>query len=414
MNKRVVILGGGTFSYVRAHLALAAPAFGETARYLHGLCVEQFQNMDVELVLTKMADPTSHLTTAYEVSEYVKRLVTDNTVKVVFFNAAICDFDGQIDTTPSGKYVDRLKTSEGSVQMTLTPSEKIVKEIRKVRKDIFLVAFKTTSGDTPEEQYRQGLNLLKSASCNLVLANDLITRNNMIITPEEGVYHNDVTRRAALKELVSMAWNRTHLSFTRSTVVDGEPVPWNDDRVYASLRSVVDYCIKEGAYKKFRGVTTGHFACKIGQGEFLTSIRKTNFIDIEKNGMVHVKTDGDDRVISYGAKPSVGGQSQRIIFNKFDDTDCIVHFHCPLKENNPDPIIVHSQREYECGSHECGENTAEGLTKHGNLYAVMLDKHGPNIVFHHSIDPQEVIDFINRNFDLDKSTSGFERVYLNV
>lgn len=31
MQKRVEILGGGTFSYVRNHLAICAPAFGETA-----------------------------------------------------------------------------------------------------------------------------------------------------------------------------------------------------------------------------------------------------------------------------------------------------------------------------------------------------------------------------------------------
>ena len=59
----------------------------------------------------------------------------------------------------------------------------------------------------------------------------------------------------------------------------------------------------------------------------------------------------------------------------------------------------------------CGENTRDGLTKHGNLYAVMLDNHGPNIVFNHNIDPQEVIDFIEANFALEKSTSGFEQVY---
>jgi hypothetical protein len=75
-------------------------------------------------------------------------------------------------------------------------------------------------------------------------------------------------------------------------------------------------------------------------------------------------------------------------------------------------IPVVSQREYECGSHQCGENTANGLSKFGNLYCVMLDNHGPNIVFNHSIDPQEVIDFINDNFDLGRSTSGFEKVYL--
>jgi hypothetical protein len=44
----------------------------------------------------------------------------------------------------------------------------------------------------------------------------------------------------------------------------------------------------------------------------------------------------------------------------------------------------------------------------------MLDNHGPNIVFNSNIDPTEVIDFIEANFDLDRSTSGFEKVYLGL
>lgn len=414
VNKKVVILGGGTFNHVRAHLSLAAPAFGETAKQLFTLSKEIFPQMDVELHLTKMADSTSSIVTNNDVAAVIESLIQDNTVKVVFFNVALCDYDGQIGDTQSGKYSDRLETRNGCTTMVLSPSEKLIKRIRANRKDIFLVGFKTTCDADEETQYYKGLNLLKSVSANLVLVNDIVTRNNMIITPEEGVYCNGPSRSDALSQLVKMAFHRSHLSFTRSTVVAGNPVPWDDSRVYSSLRTVVDYCVSQGAYRKFKGVTTGHFACKIGEGEFLTSIRKTNFNEMSKYGLVHVKTDGDDRVISYGAKPSVGGQSQRIIFNTFNDTDCIVHFHCPLKSNPRDKIIVRSQLEYECGSHECGQNTADGLSKHGNIYAVMLDKHGPNIVFHHTIDPQEVIDFINANFDLNKSTSGFERVYLGV
>ena len=137
---------------------------------------------------------------------------------------------------------------------------------------------------------------------------------------------------------------------------------------------------------------------KISEKEFLTSIRKSNFNDLAKNGLVRVITDTEDTVIAYGAKPSVGGQSQRIIFSEHNDYDCIVHFHCPIKEGSDVPVI--SQREYECGSHECGQNTSNGLKKFDNLSAVMLDNHGPNIVFHHSINPEEVIAFIQKNFDL--------------
>jgi hypothetical protein len=121
--------------------------------------------------------------------------------------------------------------------------------------------------------------------------------------------------------------------------------------------------------------------------------------------LVKIVTDGPDSVIAYGARPSVGGQSQRIVFQDHQDVDCIVHFHCPLLPGSAVPVV--SQREFECGSHECGQNTSRGLTKFGNLYAVYLDNHGPNVVFHRSIDPQEVINFIQENFDLSQKTGGY-------
>lgn len=404
-NKKIVIIGGGTIMHVRNHLALCAPAYGNTANDLAKLCKEMIPKMDVELHLTKMAGGTS-LETNDDISALLDNVVNDLNVKVVFMNAALCDFSGHIEDGESGKYSGRLKTVDGEVNMVLRPTDKLLGKIRKTRKDIFMVAFKTTCGATEDEQYLAGLKLLKTNSCNLVLANDTKTRVNMIITPEEARYHVTKNRIEALTQLVDMAKARSHLTFTRSTVVAGDPVPWNSDLVYPSLRTVVNKCIALGAYKPFMGKTAGHFAVKLNDNTFLTSIRKSDFNDLAKNGLVKVTTDGPDSVIAYGARPSVGGQSQRIVFSDHKDReyDCIVHFHCPIRLGSKVPTV--SQREFECGSHECGKNTSNGLERFGNLSAVYLDNHGPNIVFNHSIDPQEVIRFIEDNFDLAQKTGG--------
>jgi hypothetical protein len=419
IRKQIHIYGGGTFSHVRTHLALAMPAFGETAKKLEILCKERFDNMDVNLHLTKMADSNSKLVTNEDVEAHVLSLKEDFNTKVIFFNVGMTDFDGEINENKrpsffipkpkgvSNKYAPRLSSDEEYL-LNLIPKKKVVKQIRDGRKDIFLVAFKTTSGATKQEQYLAGLNLMKKNSCNLVLSNDVVTRVNMIITPEEAKYHVTTDREEVLKQLVDMTYYRSHLSFTHATVVEGTPVDWNSDAVFPSLREVVNFCINQSAYKPFNGATVGHFACKIGEKEFLTSIRKSNFNDLEKNGLVRVVTDTEDTVIAYGAKPSVGGQSQRIIFSEHNDYDCIVHFHCPIKAVSEVPVV--SQREYECGSHECGKNTSDGLKRFNNLSAVMLDNHGPNIVFHHSINPLEVIDFIKENFDLSDKTGGLVEI----
>lgn len=415
-KKRIHIIGGGTISHVSAHLALCAPAYGRTAQRIFMECNDQFYDkMDISLHLTKMADPiNSKLETNEDIAALVDKLIENESTKIIFFNPAMVDFDGhnievvgrRFSDLPSGKYAPRLSTRDGKEHfIKLTSKEKIVKKIRKSRKDIFLVSFKTTCNATEQEQYLAGLNLLKETSSNLVLANDIGTRKNMIITPEEAAYHVTTDRYEAIENLVEMAKLRSHLMFTRSTVIAGEAISWNSEEVPANLRTVVDHCIKSNAYKVFRGSTVGHFATKLDDTTFLTSMRKTNFNDLHKNGLVKIKTDGPDSVIAYGSKPSVGGQSQRIIFKENPDMDCIVHFHCPRREGSSVPVV--SQREYECGSHECGQNTANGLKRFGNLLAVHLDNHGPNIIFSKTVDPQEVIKFIEANWDLAAKTGGY-------
>lgn len=255
-SKQIHIFRGGTFQHVRAHLSLAAPAFGGTARELSNLFKAHEVNvgdngankMGVNLHLTKMADSESDLVTNEDVERKIDELIADFDTKIIVFSTAMCDFSGTVDGK-SGKYADRLN-SKDTYSIELTATEKVINRIRKSRKDIFLIGFKTTTGATEDKQFKAGLTLMKKSSCNLVLANDLTTRVNMIITPEEVRYATGTDRNHALNELVDMAMMRSHLSFTRSTVVDGFPVPWSSNKVPESLRTIVNHCIERNAYKE--------------------------------------------------------------------------------------------------------------------------------------------------------------------
>ncbi len=444
MTKKIHIIGGGTFSHVRNHLALSAPAFGGTARSLYGqihrALADQHPNLDeraanekaaehVVLHLTKMAAPRqSNLVTNQDVSALLDTLIADPDTRVIILNAALCDYDGEIaemidekdrvafargegpdPVTHSGPHAKRLKTSEGSQIMRLSPASKLIGKIRKERKDIFVVGFKTTTEATSDEQYRIALDMLKRDSLNLVLANDTVTRNNMIVAPEETRYSETTDRASVLSALVKMVLSRSTNTFTRSTVVPGEPVAWNSPMIPDNLRQVVDYCIERGAYKPFRGVTAGHFAVKLDDERILTSKRKRNFNELSKEGLVLVEYEGDAKVIAHGAKPSVGGQSQRVVFREHPELDCIVHFHSPLREDASHSVRVADQWQNECGSHQCGHNTSQNLRAVDNrsdLKVVMLDGHGPNIVFSRNTPANDVIAFIDANFDLEKKTGG--------
>jgi hypothetical protein len=431
--KRFYVLTGGTMVHVAPHFSLCAPAYGRVGVDIHAELARQLRpqtDREAVLIRTKMAlgaaSPSDaerelfeqaelpYLETNDDLGKLLALLIARPDTACIVLACAVCDWQPEAlaqngeSLEVGSKQVSRLETRKGSVQAILRPADKLIGGIRQKRKDVFLVGFKATTGLTEDAQYLTGLRLLKGASCNLVLANDLHTRVNMVITPEEARYHVSKDRREVVAGLCEMITLRTGLTFTRSTVVPGEPIPWSSDAIPQNLRTVVDHCIARGAYKPFQGKTVGHFATRGPRpGIIYTSRRKSNFNSLADDGLLEIETVDEDRVIARGAKPSVGGQSQRIIFDTHEDVDCIVHFHCPPRASGGESIPVRPQRPFECGSHECGRNTAEGLREvWPGIKAVYLDEHGPNICFSREEDPARVIEFIEHNFDLEAKTGG--------
>lgn len=443
MSRRFYVITGGTMVHVTPHFSLCAPAYGTVGEEIYKNLREGLRGKaTVILVRTKMALGSQKysaeekelfqqagvpmLETNEDLKKVLQALTADHRTKGIILPVAVCDWEPRVLEQDSlrqdvfGKKTNRLRTSQGEVSAVLAPAEKLIQTLRKTRKDIFVVGFKSTAGLSTQAQYLEGLRLLKTSSCNLVFSNDLQTRCNMVITPEESHYGNglhpisEMPRERVVDLLCYMIRKRAFLTFTRSEIVEGEPIAWESPDIPESLRKVVNHCIERGAYKPFLGKTVGHFACR-GPSEnvFYTSRRHSNFNRLAQDGLLRIEAINDSQVKAFGGKPSVGGQSQRIIFSEHQDLDCIVHFHCPLKEGSGEypEVPERLQIEYECGSHECGRNTSEGLQKmvydqKVKIKAVMLDEHGPNIVFSRDTPAEEVIRFIEDNFDLTAKTGG--------
>ena len=430
--KQIHIISGGTLSHIRPHLAFCAPAYGHTGEQIYRVLRHKYLNLGhvnanhIHYHGTKMT-MNGTLETNQDVSDLLDRLIDDPDTGMIFMPVALCDFEVfHIDDGPKydggmniGKEFPRLKSSHGQRTLMMRPLPKLINKIRKDRKDIFLVAFKTTFGESDDQMFNAGMNLLKKNSCNLVLVNDIERRQNMILTPEMARYCVTTNRDEVLRELVNMAEARSDLTFHRTNVVDGDLVGWTGPMVPPALHQTVDYCVEHGAYKSFNGATVGHFGF-INNGVLYSSRRKKNYNKAEDRDLVKVKFEGDEPT-AFGAKPSAGVRSQYELFTKYPEFDCVVHFHCPMKEGSH--VNVVSQHDFECGSLECGRNTLRGMDfcciQHSEedhtlgctemckrvIAAVMLDKHGPNILFNRDINPQIVIDFIEKNFDLSRSTS---------
>lgn len=175
----IVILGGGTFSDVAPHLSLCARAFGTTAFNIYRELIK-FRR-DVKLVLTKMAGGDTDLVSNNDVSNYVDIVLADPSVKVIIFSAAMCDFSGYIDGHTS---TDRLSSANTYALHLVPDTFKVLSKIKKVRPDIFLVGFKTTSNESETAQIEKSRLQINNSGCDVVFANDLTTRNNLLVFPD--------------------------------------------------------------------------------------------------------------------------------------------------------------------------------------------------------------------------------------
>jgi hypothetical protein len=449
MKKNIYIITGGTMVHVAPHFSLCAPAYGkvgdEMSEHFIGEILDKGldDKYEVHVLPTKMAEcivsdyscykqfqsiysqaGLNKLETNEDLSKLVDHLISLPDTRCIVMAAAVCDFEpsviaeiidsGIVDNPVFnfGKDQKRLSSRE-CYSLDLKPSEKILSKIRKARKDIFVVSFKTTSGVGYEETYRRGLESLKQNSSNLVFANDIKTHDNMIITPEEFPYVES-TREEAIKTLAEMTISRLELTFNRTGLIEGEPADIQEladgGNIPENFVEVMKYLIANGAFKTFRGKTSGHFGCKVDgmPYERISSIRKVNHNNIFEDGVAKIYRK-DGIITAEGGKPSVGEHTQQMIYDELgDEAHSIVHFHCPIRNIIYLPFNTREQKPFECGSNECGVNTATGMTSVGvkGVYAVHLENHGPNIAFHKDVDSSKIIEFIERYWDLSLKEGG--------
>lgn len=177
------VMGGGTFYDVRAHFSLATRAFGETARKISAILTEGYGDRFTTLLqLTRMADHTSALISNQDVTEHVDSLLGNPNLQAMVFNVALCDFEGQVGDIPSGKTAPRLESRDAPFAMTLTTAAKVINVIKSRRPDVFVVGFKTTTNADVATQQAKALRQIEESGSDLVIANDIATRENLLVS----------------------------------------------------------------------------------------------------------------------------------------------------------------------------------------------------------------------------------------
>lgn len=176
MTDKVIIYGGGTFNHVSCHLALAAPAFGATARRLYEMLSTHTTGMEPELILTKMADHTSSIVTTDDLIQSLRAALKDENVKAIIMNAAICDF---VMNSPSGE--PRLSSKETYNTRLIGVSEKIIDQVKEERPDIILAGFKTTKDASYPAMLSKAFAQVANSGVDFCFANDVGTHVNALV-----------------------------------------------------------------------------------------------------------------------------------------------------------------------------------------------------------------------------------------
>ena len=102
-----------------------------------------------------------------ELDKLVKKALKDKTVKAVIHSAAVSDY------RPYKTHKGKIPSSKRDLTIRLRPTEKIIAQIKRKRKDIFLIQFKLEVGVKRQELISRAFGSLNKNKADIVVANDL-------------------------------------------------------------------------------------------------------------------------------------------------------------------------------------------------------------------------------------------------
>ena len=146
---------------------------------------------DVKLVVANVSVPIPsvfdaiHVETGKEMNDVILSLIKD--YDIFISAAAVSDFEFK-------RQGDKKIDSSSSLFLNLKPTTKIIRQIKKINPDIFLVGFKAEFNITRDEIIKCARKQIADAGTDLVIANDISREgcsfgsdNNEVLIVDDGV-----------------------------------------------------------------------------------------------------------------------------------------------------------------------------------------------------------------------------------
>ena len=200
-GKKVLVTAGGTVEHIDPIRVITNQSSGKMGTAIAAEAVRM--GGDVTLVYGHgSANPTASRIINVESSDEMYDAVTrelKNNYDIVIMAAAVADY------TPAAKSTKKIDTRAGAASLSLVPTKKIIDEVRKASKDLFLVAFKADYGISDSALVDKAYNKLKECGADLVVANDVGRKGSKIGSDRNEVFIVDKKKRVVHVPLDSKA-----------------------------------------------------------------------------------------------------------------------------------------------------------------------------------------------------------------
>nr|WP_292752517.1 phosphopantothenoylcysteine decarboxylase [Methanobrevibacter sp.] len=167
-GKKVLISLGGTYEPIDSVRGITNKSSGKMGL---ALAKEAYiRGADLTLVVANVSVEIPsvfdviHVETSSEMNEVILRLVPD--FDIFISTAAVSDFEFK-------KIDDKKIDSNSSLFLNLKPTTKIIRQVKKINPDIFLVGFKAEFNISREDIISCARKQIEAAGTDIVIANDI-------------------------------------------------------------------------------------------------------------------------------------------------------------------------------------------------------------------------------------------------
>ncbi|MFB5647809.1 MAG: bifunctional phosphopantothenoylcysteine decarboxylase/phosphopantothenate--cysteine ligase CoaBC, partial [Candidatus Nitrosomaritimum yanchengensis] len=169
-NKKVLMTAGPTIEYIDPVRVITNQSSGKTGVLL----AEELVSAGAKVTLVygpgterpPQGAKVIKISTSKEMLDAVKKEMKRK-FDVVIMAAAVADYTTE---NPSKK---KIKSTQNTLKISLKRAPKIINQIKKIQKDVFLIGFKAEANLSKKDLIREAEKKMKESSADLVVANDV-------------------------------------------------------------------------------------------------------------------------------------------------------------------------------------------------------------------------------------------------